>query len=153
MHKRTHDNAIRHCGIIAITASSMMLLACTPTPTTPPAERAPVSLSSTGLIGNPRQGQAVFDDECGKCHQIGIGKNSKGPQLARIYGAPAAELADYQTRYSTALKRSGVHWDATTLNAYLTDPNQRIPNSKMLYDGLNNSQQRQDVIAYLATLK
>jgi cytochrome c2 len=131
----------------------MLLLACTPTPSVAPAQRAPVTLSTADLTGQSTQGKAIFAEECEKCHQITQGKNSKGPQLSRIYGSPAAALTDYQDRYSKALKASQLQWNAATLDAYLADPEQSVAQGKMLYDGLTNPQQRQDVIAYLATLK
>jgi cytochrome c len=138
-------------GSCWLVLASLTLTGCAPT--APPAQRPAVTLSSQHLTGNAIQGKAVFDDECSKCHQLSIGKNSKGPQLSRIWGASAGTLADYQSRYSTALRNSQIIWNDTTLAAYLEHPKQRVPQGKMLYDGLPDHQQRQDVIAYLATLK
>ncbi|MEY4516155.1 MAG: hypothetical protein RL180_501 [Pseudomonadota bacterium] len=143
--------SLRLFGVVSLASS--LLLACTPTPSVAPAQRAPVTLSTADVTGQPTQGKVIFANECEKCHQITEGKNSKGPQLSRIYGAPAAALTDYQSRYSKALKTSRLQWNAATLDAYLAQPEQAVPQGKMFYDGLTDPQQRQDVIAYLATLK
>ena len=68
-----------------------------------------------------------------------------------IYGAPAAELADYT--YSDGLKKSGWVWDAATLDPYIADAEKAMPNSKMLSDPMPDAQERADVIAYLSTLR
>ena len=119
-------------------------------PDQPPATRAPVTLAV--IAGDVGRGKQVYADECQKCHQLALGKNNKGPQLLRIYGAKAAGLADY-TRYSAALKQSNWTWDAATLDRYLADPKQAMPNTKMLYDGLPAQADRQAVIAYLSTIR
>jgi cytochrome c len=124
------------------------LTACQPKQ--PPAERSIVTLST--LVGDVSRGKQLYADECQQCHQLQLGKNNKGPQLLRIYGAKAATLADY-TRYSAALKNSQWTWDFSTLDRYLADPDHALPNTKMLYDGLNNSADRQAIIAYLSTLR
>ena len=68
-----------------------------------------------------------------------------------IYGAPAAELADYD--YSAALKNSGWVWDAETLDPYIADAQKAMPDSKMLSDPMPDADERADVIAYLSTLR
>jgi cytochrome c len=44
-------------------------------------------------------------------------------------------------------------WDAATLDRYLTHPRQVVPGTLMTFPGLNDAQQRGDVIAYLSTLR
>lgn len=68
-----------------------------------------------------------------------------------IYGASAAELADYD--YSDALSSSGWVWDAETLDPYIADAEKAMPGSKMLSDPMPDASERADVIAYLSTLR
>ncbi len=117
----------------------------------PPAQRPQVTLPV--LAGNIAEGKQAFNADCSQCHQIISGHNSKGPQLDRIYGAPAAALADYQARYSDGLKKSHLIWDAATLDRYIARPKSVIPDTKMLSDDVNNPQERQAIIAYLSTLR
>ena len=68
-----------------------------------------------------------------------------------IYGAPAANLEDYD--YGAALKSSGWLWDAETLDPYIADAQKAMPESKMLSDPMPDADERADVIAYLSTLR
>lgn len=130
-------------------AACLLLAACQPA--TPPAQRAPVSLPV--LSGDIERGKQVYARECSQCHQLSAGQNSKAPQLLRIYGAKAADLADYQGRYSQALTQSGWVWDAATLDRYLADAAAALPTGKMLSDPLPDAADRQAVIAYLSTIR
>ena len=117
----------------------------------PPTSRASNALTYTGK-GDAVKGRLVFDDQCQTCHSLQVGHNNKGPQLLGIYGANAALLAEYQPRYSNVLKHSGWVWNDHTLDTYITSPKKALQGSKMLYDGLPSQQDRDNVIAYLATL-
>jgi cytochrome c len=44
-------------------------------------------------------------------------------------------------------------WGPDTLDAYLTNPRQTIPGVKMIFVGLPEKSDRDNVIAYLSTLK
>jgi len=130
-------------------STGLLLVACQPA--TPPAQRAPVSLPV--LAGDVARGKQVYLRECSQCHQLSAGQNSKAPQLARVYGAKAASLADYQGRYSQALTQSGWVWDAVTLDRYLADAGTALPAGKMLSDPLPDAADRQALIAYLSTIR
>jgi len=43
--------------------------------------------------------------------------------------------------------------DAETLDTYLADPRATVPGTKMIFPGIKDEKERQDVIAYLETLK
>lgn len=117
----------------------------------PPADyRAPVSLPEY-TQGDADRGAIIYGDACAQCHQLTPGLNKKGPQLMNIYGAAAAQLADYD--YSEALSNSGWVWDAKTLDPYIADAEKALPGSKMLSDPMPDANERADVIAYLSTLR
>lgn len=134
---------------LGLLCTALMLMACQPS--LPPDQRPVVALPV--LAHDQAAGKLLYQNECSQCHQTTPGHNRKGPQLDRIYGAPAAALKDYQSRYSAALKQSGWHWDAATLDRYLAHPEHALPQGKMLYDGLSDPQQRQAIIGYLSTLR
>lgn len=143
----------QHITVLAalfVFSSSGLLLGCQPA-ALPAAQRPAVKLPI--LAGNHTLGKQVYERECGTCHQLGAGRNSKAPQLERIYGATAATLADYQGRYSSAIQKSGWTWDTATLDRYIAEPAQALPNGKMLSDPLPDRVERQAVIAYLSTLR
>lgn len=137
-------------ALLLLLLSSTALLGCQPAQP-PAAQRSAVTLPV--LAGDIEFGKRVYERECSQCHQLSAGKNNKAPQLARIYGARAASLADYQSRYSSALTQSGWVWDAATLDRYLTDAALALPDGKMLSDPLPDTADRQAVIAYLSTIR
>lgn len=139
---------ISKVSLSGIFAAVLLLTACGES--IPPDHRAPVTLPLY-TEGDADNGAIIYEDACGQCHQRNAGLNKKGPQLMNIYGAPAAELKDYT--YSDGLKASGWVWDAETLDPYIADAEKTMPNSKMLSDPMPDAQEREDVIAYLSTLR
>ena len=101
--------------------------------------------------GDAAAGQALFKQKCSICHSPVEGQNKIGPSLFGVVGRKAGTLATYT--YSDAMKNANRTWDADTLSAYLTNPRQNIPGVKMIFVGLPNESDRQNVIAYLTTLK
>jgi cytochrome c len=85
---------------------------------------------------------------CRACHQIGPGaKDAVGPVLNGVVGRKAGTYPGYQ--YSDANKGSGIVWTPEELDKYLANPQTVVPHTKMLFPGLKNEQQRQNVIAFL----
>lgn len=109
----------------------------------------PVLSSPAVAAGDPAAGQRLFQRHCSICHSPQPGGDSVGPTLFGIVGSKSAAVAGYN--FSPALRALGVTWDEATLDKWLSGPT--IPGSKMLFAGLKDSQQRADLIAYLATLK
>lgn len=135
------------CQISGLFAAFLLLAACEHTP---PDHRAPVTLP-VYTQGDAKNGAIIYKEACGQCHQLNAGLNKKGPQLMNIYGAPAAQLKDYT--YSQGLTQSGWVWDAKTLDPYIADTQEVMPNSKMLSDPMPDAKERTDLIAYLSTLR
>jgi cytochrome c len=101
--------------------------------------------------GDPQAGEAVFRKNCFVCHTTEDGKNKIGPSLHGIVGRHSASLPGFQ--YSEAMKSVDKVWDAQSLDLYLTNPRGLVAGTKMVFVGLKNEHDRQDIIAYLATQK
>jgi cytochrome c len=99
--------------------------------------------------GDAQAGEATFKKTCAVCHTTEEGKNKIGPSLHGVFGRHSASLADFQ--YSDAMKKADKTWDKETLDSYLTNPRQLVPNTKMIFAGLKADQDRQNIIAYLQT--
>jgi cytochrome c len=92
-------------------------------------------------------GEKVFN-KCKVCHQIGPGaKNAVGPELNGVVGRKAGSVEGYS--YSPANKGSGLTWDEATLHEYLKNPRAKVPGTKMIFPGLTNEKEIDDLIAYL----
>jgi len=111
-----------------------------------------VMLATAGFAaGDAKVGQKTFA-LCAACHSSEKGKNKAGPSLFGIVGRKAATAPGYV--YSPALERAGqqgVVWNEATLDRWLFD-------SKKVHGVIHvmrlaDRKQRDDVIAYLKTLK
>jgi cytochrome c len=101
--------------------------------------------------GDAQAGEALFKKNCMVCHTTEAGKNKIGPSLSGVVGRHSASVPDFA--YSEAMKKADKTWDDQTLNTYLTNPRAFVPGTKMIFIGLKNDQDRQNLIAYLNTLK
>ena len=93
------------------------------------------------------KGKVAFE-QCAACHSLDGSGNDDGPTLKSVIGRKAGSLEDF--RYSAAMKRSDVTWDAATLDKYIADPQAFIPGNRMAFAGIAEGAQREDLIAYLA---
>ena len=82
---------------------------------------------------------------------IEAGKNKIGPSLFGVVGRQSAGLENFN--YSDGMKKFEHTWDEETLDLYLTDPRGTVPGTKMIFPGIKDKAERDDVIAYLETLK
>ena len=89
--------------------------------------------------------------KCALCHTTEAGKNKVGPSLFGIIGRKSASVENYS--YSEGMKKFDHTWDPQTLDTYLADPRAVVPGTKMIFPGIKDEKERQDVIAYLETLK
>jgi nitrite reductase (NO-forming) len=87
--------------------------------------------------------------KCQACHSLEPGKNGLGPSLAGVIGKKASGVPNYN--YSPAMKGSNLTWDVATLDAYLSDPQKLVPGNKMPFPGLKTENERNAVIAFLAS--
>jgi cytochrome c2 len=105
-------------------------------------------VTSTSLIraADVEKGKAVFE-QCAACHSLDGSGDYDGPTLKDVVGRKAGSLEDY--RYSAAMKRSDVVWDASTLDEYVADPQALIPGNRMAFAGIADKGERDDLIAFL----
>jgi cytochrome c len=102
--------------------------------------------------GDAVKGEATFKKKCKICHTVAKGDRAKiGPNLYGIYGKKAGQFEGY--RYSKGIIAADLTWDEATLDAYLLKPRDVVKRGKMIFAGFKKEKDRQDVIAYLETLK
>ena len=104
--------------------------------------------SAHAQTGSPAKGQMIFESRCVACHSLDA--NRVGPALGTVVGRVAGKAPDYL--YSPALGAATHVWSRDKLLAWLTNPEMLIPGQRMGY-AMDNAQDRDDVVAYLSTLK
>jgi cytochrome c len=109
------------------------------------------ALASTAHTGgDAARGEDIFKQNCSMCHSPEPGRNMVGPSLFSVLGRPAASVAGFS--YSSAMKSSRVVWTSEELMAYLKAPRKYMPGAKMMFSGLADQRDRENVVAFLATL-
>jgi cytochrome c len=86
--------------------------------------------------------------KCAICHSIGEGATNKiGPELNGLDGRKAGTVAGFS--YSDANKNSGIVWNEASFKEYIKDPKAKIPDTKMIFAGIKNDKEVDDLWAYL----
>jgi cytochrome c len=106
-----------------------------------------IAAPGVALAQDADAGALVFA-KCRVCHQVGeTAKIGVGPVLNGVVGRKAGSYPGYS--YSAANKESGITWDVPTLKEYLKNPRAKVPGTKMIFPGLQNERDINNVIAYL----
>lgn len=114
---------------------------------------ATVAVATPALAaGDAAAGEKAFAP-CKACHSTVADKNLVGPSLHGVYERKAGTLESFKARYSPNLEKAGLTWDDATLDKWLTSPKDLVPGTKMTFVGLKDATARENVIAYLKTLK
>jgi cytochrome c len=99
---------------------------------------------------DPAKGEMVFK-KCTSCHTIAQGgANGIGPNLYHVVGEAIGQGVG-GFAFSDALKGVGGSWDFDKLDHWLTSPKAMANGTKMTFAGLDDPQDRANVIAYLNT--
>jgi cytochrome c len=97
--------------------------------------------------GDVAAGEQVFK-KCLPCHSVGPGaKNKIGPELNGLDGRHSGSAPGYS--YSAANKNSGTVWNEKTFEDYIKDPRAKIPGTKMIFPGIKDEKQVDNLWAYL----
>lgn len=97
----------------------------------------------------------IVAEKCRACHDLSSRRQTiVGPPLFTVVGRPAGGVTSFT--YSEAFKQvaaRGVVWTSNNLDQYLKDPKLFAPGTKMLFSGISDQEQRENLITYLKSLK
>ncbi len=89
--------------------------------------------------------------KCKSCHVMTKGgANRVGPAMWNIVGAEIAGRADYS--YSKAMAAMEGTWGYEELDAYISQPKEYVPGTKMSFAGIKDADDRANLIVYLRSL-
>ena len=100
--------------------------------------------------GNAVAGKAIYEARCAGCHEEGHGQVTLGPSLVGIIGRKAGTQGGGTN--SRGLTESGITWDEASLRSYLASPSDKVHGTIMPV-GVKEPRERDDLIAYLASLR
>ena len=107
--------------------------------------------SAAADAADPAASEAQFKKSCGTCHVAAADAGPRqGPSLFGVVGRKAGSVEGF--KYSEAFVKgdSGIVWDESTLDRWLTDPQSVIPGAVMPYKQADPDKRRL-VIEYLKT--
>ncbi len=108
-----------------------------------------LAASSGALAQDVAAGKTSFN-KCLACHAIGEGaKNKVGPVLNGLDGRKSGTIEGYS--YSEANKNSGITWGKDVFLEYIKDPRAKIPGTKMIFAGIKNEKEANDLWAYISS--
>jgi cytochrome c len=104
-----------------------------------------LSAGAAAAAGDAKRGEQLYA-RCAACHALDYDR--VGPRHCGLLGRRAGSVAGFD--YSTAMKQSGIVWNAKTLDRFIADPLKTVPGTTMTYAGIKDPKERADLIAYLA---
>jgi cytochrome c len=140
-------------------------LACCSQPTTsrdpapPGSSEVPATAEQRAVLATlpaPYRSADLYDGQakfaaCKSCHTVARGAGAAyGPNLWGVFGRKSGASPGFA--YSKDLTRLSVTWTPETLDAWIANPRAIVPRTRMAYAGLENPQDRINVIAYLKTV-
>lgn len=105
--------------------------------------------ASAGAAPLPRPGSFAI---CGVCHKAEAGAPSGiGPNLWGVGTRVSGSAPGYS--YSRALEAAKIKWSKAELVRFISDPQKRVPGTKMAYGGQKDPAQAAAIADYLVSLK
>jgi cytochrome c len=103
--------------------------------------------------GDPAKGKAAFVRQCAICHTVEKGGDNRfGPNLFGVVGRKAGIVPGYN--YSNSFRtRANWEWTEDAIGGWMMFPATMVPGTAMaVFQGIAE-RDRDDLVAYLATLK
>ena len=109
---------------------------------------AVLGILASGVVhamGDARRGEELYV-RCAACHSLA--QDRVGPRHCGLLGRRAGIVPGFD--YSAAMRKSGIVWNAESLDRFLANPMKVVPGTTMTYAGVDEKKDRADLIAFLA---
>jgi len=127
-------------SVLAATAAAALGFAC-------------LGAGASRAEGDVAKGKAVFERQCAICHTVEKGGDNRyGPNLFGVVGRKAGTVPGFA--YSNAFKtRANWEWTEDAIGGWAMFPSTMVPGTAMgVFQGIAEGD-RDDLVAYLASLK
>jgi cytochrome c len=115
-----------------------------------PAEDPVALFTAAFAVADAAAGEGEFRP-CAACHALVEGENKTGPYLYGVVGRPVDTAAGFEG-YSGELEKYADVWTPENLNLFLLKPSEFAPGTAMNFQGLEDAQDRANLIAYLDSI-
>jgi cytochrome c len=106
--------------------------------------------AATGALAQDAAAGKTSFNKCLACHAIGEGaKNKVGPELNGLDGRHSGTAPGYN--YTDANKNSGITWNKDQFLEYIKDPKAKIPGTKMVFAGIKNETEANNLWASVSS--
>jgi len=116
----------------------------------PVEEAAPVDVALLMATADLAAGEKAFG-KCKACHKLD-GSNGTGPHLNGVVDRAKSSVEGFSFS-AAAAERSAESWTPQNIYGFIENPKGYMPGTKMSFGGLPKSEDRVNLIAYLATQK
>jgi len=90
--------------------------------------------------------------QCKVCHSLEKGaEDLTGPNLFGVVGRKAGSKPGFA--YSPSMRESGIVWSTETLDAFLANPQEYVPDTRMAFGGVADPAARAALVCFLRTLR
>jgi cytochrome c len=108
-----------------------------------------IAVSATAASAQDVAKGEISFHKCLPCHSIGDDAQNKiGPVLNGLDGRHSGTVEGFE--YSDANKNSGIVWNEAKFKEYIQDPRGVVPGTKMIFAGIKNPQEINDLWAYVS---
>ncbi|MEX3017858.1 cytochrome c family protein [Gymnodinialimonas hymeniacidonis] len=115
-----------------------------------PVEEVPeIPFADVYAVADAGAGERLWR-QCSACHALNAGQNGVGPYLLGVVDRPiaAADGFDYS---DTLAGMSDMAWTPENISGFIENPREWAPGTAMSYGGMDDIEDRANLIAYLAT--
>ena len=108
------------------------------------------ALASPVLAGDLEKGEKTFI-KCKVCHTVEKDVSKIGPSLYGVFGRKSGSLESFPN-YSDSMKSADIIWDDKAIREFLKAPRTYIANTKMIFIGIKNDEEIDNLLAYLRSV-